>query len=60
MLYAFPIIIAAMLAYMYWHAGFSMRRQRILSERSAKRAEAEAASAALPASPRLSGQEERI
>jgi hypothetical protein len=36
MMYAFPILIAAMLAYMYWLAGFSMRRDRILSQRSAK------------------------
>jgi hypothetical protein len=36
MLYAFPILIAAMLAYMFWHAGFRMRRTRIFRERSAK------------------------
>ena len=36
MLYAFPIIITLMLGYMFWHAGFSMRRARILKERSAK------------------------
>ncbi len=47
MLYAFPILIAAMLAYMFWHAGFSMRRERIRTERSAKRLDG----AAEPASP---------
>jgi hypothetical protein len=36
MLYAFPILIAAMLAYMFWHAGYSMRRDRILTQRSMK------------------------
>jgi hypothetical protein len=36
MLYAFPILIAAMLAYMFWHAGYSMRRDRILTQRSVK------------------------
>jgi hypothetical protein len=37
MMYAFPILIAAMLGYMFWHAGFSMRRDRILHERSRRR-----------------------
>jgi hypothetical protein len=37
MLYAFPILIAAMLAYMFWHAGYSMRRDRILAQRSVRR-----------------------
>jgi hypothetical protein len=37
MLYAFPIAIAAMLIYMFWHAGYSMRRDRVLSQRSMKR-----------------------
>ncbi len=36
MMYAFPILIAAMLGYMFWHAGFSMRRARIFRERSQK------------------------
>jgi hypothetical protein len=31
---AFPLLIATMLAYMFFHAGFSMRRQRILSQRA--------------------------
>lgn len=37
MVYAFPILIALMLLYMFWHAGFSMRRDRIHSERSMRR-----------------------
>ncbi len=37
MLYAFPIAIAAMLVYMFWHAGYSMRRDRVLGQRSMKR-----------------------
>jgi hypothetical protein len=36
MLYAFPILIALMLSYMYWHAGVSMRRDRILMGRAKK------------------------
>ncbi len=44
MLYAFPLLIAAMLAYMYWHAGISMRRDRILTQRSMKQRLREAAS----------------
>jgi Na+/H+ antiporter NhaC len=31
---AFPLLISAMLAYMFFHAGFSMRRERILSQRA--------------------------
>ena len=31
---AFPALIAAMLFYMFWHAGFRMRRQRLASERA--------------------------
>ena len=34
---AFPLLIATMLAYMFFHAGFSMRRQRILSQRAERR-----------------------
>jgi hypothetical protein len=37
MMYAFPILIAAMLGYMFFHAGFSMRRQRILGQRAERR-----------------------
>ncbi len=44
MLYAFPLLIAAMLSYMYWHAGISMRRDRILTQRSMKQRLGEAAS----------------
>ena len=33
MLYAFPILIGLMLSYMFWHAGVSMRRDRILTSR---------------------------
>ncbi len=47
MLYAFPILIALMLGYMYWHAGYSMRRERIRIERAAR----QAASTADPAAP---------
>ena len=36
MLYAFPILIALMLSYMFWHAGVSMRRDRILTSRDEK------------------------
>lgn len=39
MLYALPIIIAAMLAFIFWRAGVRMRRDRILSQRSTKRPE---------------------
>jgi predicted small integral membrane protein len=39
MLYAFPILIAAMLGFIFWRAGISMRRDRILSQRSTKRAD---------------------
>jgi hypothetical protein len=34
MMYALPILIILMMIYMFWHAGFSMRRDRILGERS--------------------------
>jgi hypothetical protein len=37
MMYAFPILIVLMMAYMFWHAGFSMRRDRILGERAMRR-----------------------
>jgi hypothetical protein len=33
MLYAFPILILAMLGYMFWHAGVSMRRDRIVQQK---------------------------
>ena len=33
MLYAFPILIALMLSYMFWLAGVSMRRDRIQTSR---------------------------
>ena len=36
MLYAFPILIALMLSYMFWHAAISMRRDRILTGRAKK------------------------
>jgi hypothetical protein len=39
MLYAFPILIAAMLGFIFWRAGVSMRRDRILSQRLGKRPE---------------------
>ncbi len=37
MLYAFPILIALMLSYMFWHAGVTMRRDRILTGRLSKK-----------------------
>jgi uncharacterized membrane protein YphA (DoxX/SURF4 family) len=38
MLYAsLPLIIVAMMAYMFWHAGFSMRRDRVLNQRAERR-----------------------
>lgn len=37
MMYALAILIVSMMAYMFWHAGFSMRRDRILSERAMRR-----------------------
>jgi Na+/H+ antiporter NhaC len=38
MLYtALPALIAAMLAYMFWHAGYRLRRERIENERSRRR-----------------------
>ncbi|MDP9413501.1 MAG: hypothetical protein M3Q08_05285 [Pseudomonadota bacterium] len=33
-MYAFPILIVAMLGYMFWLATFNMRRDRVLRERS--------------------------
>jgi hypothetical protein len=33
MMYALPILIAAMLGYMFWHAGVSMRRDRIVHQK---------------------------
>jgi hypothetical protein len=33
MMYAFPILILAMLGYMFFHAGVSMRRDRIVHQR---------------------------
>ena len=32
-MYAFPILIASMFVYMFWHAGFSMRRDRIQNQK---------------------------
>jgi hypothetical protein len=37
MMYAFPILILFMLGYMFWHAGVSMRRDRIQNERLRRR-----------------------
>jgi hypothetical protein len=37
MMYALPILIAAMFAYMFWHASFSMRRDRILNQKLHRR-----------------------
>ena len=37
MLYAFPILIILMMIYMFWHAGFSMRRDRIREQRAMRR-----------------------
>ena len=37
MLYAFPILIALMLAYMYWLAAFRLRRDRLVVARIARR-----------------------
>ena len=37
MIYALPILIAAMMIYMFWHAAVSMRRDRILGERQIRR-----------------------
>lgn len=34
---AFPALIVAMLAYMFFHASFSMRRARIVGERRERR-----------------------
>jgi hypothetical protein len=39
MLYlSLSLTIAAMLLYMFWHAGFSMRKERIAQQRVARRA----------------------
>lgn len=35
---AFPALIVAMMAYMFFHAGFSMRRDRVRSMMAARRA----------------------
>ncbi len=37
MMYAFPILIIAMMIYMFFHAAVSMRRDRILGERATRR-----------------------
>jgi hypothetical protein len=38
MLYtAFPLMIAAMLGYMFFHAGVSMRRDRVKTQRAERR-----------------------
>ena len=37
MLYAFPILIALMLTYMYWLAAFRLRRDRLAVARVARR-----------------------
>lgn len=38
MLYtAFPLLIAAMLGYMFFHAGVSMRRDRVRAQRAERR-----------------------
>jgi hypothetical protein len=37
MMYAFPVLITLMMIYMFWHAGFSRRRDRIQSERAMRR-----------------------
>ena len=37
MMYAFPILILFMLGYMFWHASFSLRRDRIHNQRLKRR-----------------------
>lgn len=37
MMYAFPILIALMLTYMYWLAAFRLRRDRLAVARLARR-----------------------
>ena len=37
MMYAFPILILLMLGYMFWLAAFSLRRDRLVTARLAKR-----------------------
>jgi hypothetical protein len=37
MLYMLSLIIAAMLLFMFWRTTFSMRRDRLLTQRSARR-----------------------
>jgi hypothetical protein len=37
MMYAFPILIALMLSYMYWQAAFRLRRDRLAAARLAQR-----------------------
>jgi hypothetical protein len=37
MMYAFPILIALMLSYMYWLAAYRLRRDRLVAARIARR-----------------------
>ncbi|HYI38886.1 MAG TPA: hypothetical protein VE053_01045 [Allosphingosinicella sp.] len=37
MLYAFPILIALMLTYMFWLAAFRLRRERLVLARISRR-----------------------
>ncbi len=37
MMYAFPLLIVAMLAYMFWHTAFSLRRDRIENQKLRRR-----------------------
>ena len=37
MMYAFPILIALMLSYMFWQAAFRLRRERLARARLAQR-----------------------
>ena len=34
MMYAFPILIALMLGFMFWRAAFSLRRDRVATARA--------------------------
>ncbi len=38
MMYALPVLIAAMMGYMFFHAGVSMRRDRVRAQWSERRA----------------------
>jgi hypothetical protein len=38
MMYAFPILIALMLSYMFWQAAFRLRRDRVAVARLTRRA----------------------